>query len=113
MMVSMKGDGGDELLTRDDVARMLGLSAHTLACWRSAGRGPAIVKFGAGRSAAVRYRRRDIEQWIADPLRTEAEAGEPWRAARRAAAAATRSAADDKPSGRRRRSARRRPSRAR
>ena len=98
----------DELLTRTDVARLLGVSPHTLACWRSAGKGPAVVKYGAGKSAAVRYRRSAVEAWIDNPPQAEAEAGEPWRAARRQAAAAvaakTPTRAKTRPAARRRRS---------
>jgi len=103
----------DELLTRAHVARLLGVSAHTLACWRSAGRGPAVVKFGAGRSSAVRYRRSAVERWLDDPLQAEAEAGEPWRAARRQAAAATAAEAKKSPAKKTRPAARGRRSRAR
>lgn len=77
----------DELLTRAEAAALLKLSAHSLACMRSEGRGPAVVKLSAGRSGAVRYRRSDIERWLADPAEAEA-GGEPWRVARREAAAA-------------------------
>ena len=77
----------DELLTRDEAAALLKLEPHTLACMRSEGRGPAVVKLSACRSGAVRYRRSDIEQWLADPAAAEA-GGEPWRVARRQAAAA-------------------------
>jgi hypothetical protein len=78
----------DALLTREQAAELLNLNPHTLACWRSEGKGPPIVKFGAGRSSAVRYRRADIEQWLADPVAAEAASREPWREARRRALAA-------------------------
>ncbi|MEI6239603.1 MAG: helix-turn-helix domain-containing protein [Planctomycetia bacterium] len=77
----------DELLTRQQAAALLGLNPHTLACWRTEGRGPALVKFGAGRSAAIRYARSAIEAWLADPVAAEAAAREPWREARRQAMA--------------------------
>lgn len=96
-------DGGDELLTRDEAAALMRLSPHTLSCWRSAGKGPAVVKYGASRSAAVRYRRSDIERFLTDPARAEAEAGEPWRAARRQAAAQARAAAAGKHAKKKRR----------
>lgn len=57
---------GDELLTREQVARMLGVAVHTLACWRCAEKGPPMVKFGSGRSAACRYRRSAVQAWIAE-----------------------------------------------
>jgi predicted DNA-binding transcriptional regulator AlpA len=63
----------DELLTRPEAAAILKIDAHTLACWASLGRGPRFVKFGASRSAAVRYRRSEIDRWLADPARADAE----------------------------------------
>jgi hypothetical protein len=83
----------DELLTREEAAALLKVRPHSLACMRSEGRGPAVVKLSAGRSGAVRYRRSDIERWLADPARIEAEAQEPWREARRQATAAKLKAA--------------------
>ena len=58
-------DTSDALLTRAEVAKLLSVAPHTLACWRSAGKGPEVVKFGTGRSAAVRYRRSAVEAWLA------------------------------------------------
>jgi hypothetical protein len=78
----------DCLLTREQVAAMLGLDPHTLACWRSEGRGPAFIKFGSNRSAAVRYRRSAVEAWLANPPKVEASSKEEWREERRRAAAA-------------------------
>lgn len=75
-------NSNDEMLTRKQAAELLGIDPHTMACWRSRGTGPAMVKFGAGRSAGVRYRRSAIEAWIRDPQAAELEAGEPWRAER-------------------------------
>lgn len=56
----------DELLTAGDVAQTLGLSAGTLANWRSVGMGPTFVKVG-GR---VRYRASSVNTWVADQERT-------------------------------------------
>lgn len=92
----------DELLTREQAAGLLNIDPHTLACWRSQGRGPALVKFGTGRSAAVRYRRSAIEAWLCDPASAEATAGERWREERRQAIAAK--ATSTAPPKRRRRS---------
>jgi len=91
-MIRQINTNADELLNRAQVAAMLGIAEHTLACWRSEGRGPAVVKFGAGRSAAVRYRRSDVAAWIADPVACEAAAREPWREERRKAIASTKGA---------------------
>ncbi|MDN5658548.1 MULTISPECIES: helix-turn-helix transcriptional regulator [Micrococcales] len=51
----------DELMTANDVADVLGLSAGTLANWRSLGMGPTYVKLG-GR---VRYRVSGVNSWVA------------------------------------------------
>lgn len=80
-------DANDEMLNRNEAARLLNIAPHTLACWRSEGRGPAAVKYGAGRSAAVRYKRSEVLRWAADPVAVESESREPWREARRRAAA--------------------------
>lgn len=50
----------DELLTAREVGEILGLSAGTLANWRSLGIGPTNFKVG-GR---VRYRAASINDWI-------------------------------------------------
>jgi predicted DNA-binding transcriptional regulator AlpA len=94
----------DPLLTREQAAKLLAIEPHTLACWRSEGRGPSAIKFGSGRSAAVRYRRSEIERWLADPAAVEAASREPWREERRRAVAKRATPAE----GGRRRKARRR-----
>jgi predicted DNA-binding transcriptional regulator AlpA len=40
-------------------ADYLGVSRHTLACWRSRGEGPPFVKVGG----SVRYRVADLDAW--------------------------------------------------
>lgn len=52
------------LLNTRDAASYLGLSAKSLERWRSDGTGPAFVKAGPGRRAAVRYRKSDLDAWI-------------------------------------------------
>ncbi|WP_172805726.1 AlpA family transcriptional regulator [Brachybacterium sp. P6-10-X1] len=52
----------DELLTAREVGEILGLSAGTLANWRSLGIGPTNFKVG-GR---VRYRASSVNDWIAE-----------------------------------------------
>lgn len=66
---------GDELLTRGEVAIMCRIAPHTLACWACAKKrkGPPMLKFGSGRSAAVRYRRSAVESWLAEQAGVEAE----------------------------------------
>ena len=50
----------DALLAESEVARLLCLSVRTLQAWRISGAGPSYVR--AGR--AIRYRRRDVIDWI-------------------------------------------------
>ncbi|MFG2759476.1 helix-turn-helix transcriptional regulator [Streptomyces wuyuanensis] len=54
----------EELLTPADVGAMTKLGRQTLANMRWRRTGPAYVKLGRGRAAPVRYRRRDVEQWL-------------------------------------------------
>jgi excisionase family DNA binding protein len=55
-------DGEDRLWTPEEAASFLGVPKATLAWWRSSGRGPRYVKCGR----AVRYRWRDVEDWITE-----------------------------------------------
>jgi predicted DNA-binding transcriptional regulator AlpA len=75
---SMKGNVGlSRFLTREQLAGEIGVSTKTLDNWRVINKGPQFRKFGAGRKAAVRYERADIEAWLAsqprggDPLRSD------------------------------------------
>lgn len=47
-------------LSRQDAARLLGLSAKTLANWASAGRGPTFYRLGR----KVLYPTKDLIAWI-------------------------------------------------
>jgi excisionase family DNA binding protein len=51
---------GDQLLSRRDVADLLGVPPKTLAVWAYEGRGPAYFKVGRH----VRYTRTDVELWL-------------------------------------------------
>jgi len=53
------------LLTTREAAELLGLSLKTLERYRASGVGPHYIKLAAGRSGRVRYRRGDLEAWIA------------------------------------------------
>lgn len=50
-----------QLLLADEVATLLRLKPKTLETWRYRGEGPPHVKVGA----LVRYRRADVNAWIA------------------------------------------------
>ena len=57
----------DELLTRRQAARYLQIEPQTLAVWATAGRyGLPMIKVGR----AVRYRRADLDAWLASRTRT-------------------------------------------
>lgn len=56
----------NDLLTEDEAAALLGLKPQTLCVWRSAGRYQLpFLKVGR----LVRYRRKELEQWIESRLR--------------------------------------------
>jgi predicted DNA-binding transcriptional regulator AlpA len=55
----------EELTAPEKVAKQLGVTAQTLANWRSEGAGPRFVKVGR----LVYYRRPDICAWLASQLR--------------------------------------------
>ena len=54
------------MLTTRQAAELLQVGERTLWRWSHSGRAPKPVKFGDGPKAAVRYRRADLEKWIAD-----------------------------------------------
>lgn len=54
----------DALLTSTQVSAWTQLEEQTLANMRWRKTGPAYLKLGEGRSAPVRYRRRDVEKWL-------------------------------------------------
>lgn len=51
----------DSLFAADVVAVVTGNTPRTLEGWRRVGRGPAFLRVGR----AVRYRKRDLELWLA------------------------------------------------
>ena len=55
----------ERLLKTSDAASVVGLSVKQLERHRSNGSGPVYVKLSSGRSGSVRYRRADLEEWIA------------------------------------------------
>ena len=56
--------GSDPLLTTQQAAAQLAIPARTLQSWRSKGRysGPPYVRL----SSQVRYRRSDLDAWVAE-----------------------------------------------
>ncbi|MGK4341145.1 helix-turn-helix domain-containing protein [Ectopseudomonas oleovorans] len=61
----------DALLTPEQAAEELGLSVKTLATWRSTGR-HALPYIRVG--ARIRYRRADLDAWLASRQRTSTAA---------------------------------------
>jgi excisionase family DNA binding protein len=53
---------GKDNLTPAEAAQLVGLSVHTLSYWRQSNQGPKTIKAGA----RTLYRRKDIEQWLAE-----------------------------------------------
>ena len=64
----------DSLFDVRTVAAVLDAPPRTLETWRKLGRGPACVRLGR----AIRYRRRDVESWIAAGGRLETERPAPY-----------------------------------
>lgn len=62
-----------ELLTPEQAAKFLHLSPRTLEGFRRGTEGPKFAKLGPGRSARIRYRRCDLEAWVASRLRQSTE----------------------------------------
>jgi predicted DNA-binding transcriptional regulator AlpA len=64
----------DRLINENDAAAYLGYSVRALQNWRVRGGGPRFAKIS---SRSIRYRRRDLIQWIEERLvshTSEAEA---------------------------------------
>ncbi len=58
-----------ELLKEQEVAKMIGLSVHWLRRMRWSGGGIPYIKIAEGPGGAVRYRREDVEAFIASRVR--------------------------------------------
>lgn len=61
-------------VTNGEAARMLGVSARTLANWRAAGRGPRYARVGMDHSPVL-YRICDIESWLASHPSDDSDGG--------------------------------------
>lgn len=55
----------DELLTQDEVAKLLKVTTGTLANYRVTGKGPRFVKGGR-----IQYRRSDVQAYLESLVRT-------------------------------------------
>lgn len=54
----------DEYLKPVEASKVVKLTVRTLATMRSEGRGPAYSKLSPGPSGHVRYKRRDLLEWL-------------------------------------------------
>jgi predicted site-specific integrase-resolvase len=61
--------GSSHLYRPLEAAELLAVSVDTLARWRRNGTGPRFLKFGRGRTAVIRYRQQDIDDFVQDSLR--------------------------------------------
>lgn len=52
---------GEELMTEQQLARLLNVSLSTVKRLRASGEGPPAIKVGR---RAIRYRREDVEEWL-------------------------------------------------
>jgi predicted DNA-binding transcriptional regulator AlpA len=57
-----------EILDTAGAAEYLGLSTPTLERFRLTGAGPAFAKLSPGNRGPVRYRRADLDAWVASKL---------------------------------------------
>jgi hypothetical protein len=62
-------DNPDDLLSQKEVAAEWGISVKTLEAWRWTGGGPPYIKLGKSRRGIVRYRRRDVNDFVGDQHR--------------------------------------------
>jgi len=59
-------DNPSPLLKPAEVARWLQIELRTLEAYRARGDGPRCCKLAPGPTSPVRYRRQDVEQWLAE-----------------------------------------------
>lgn len=71
----LKGDFMSTLLNEKETAEQIGMSVHWLRRKRWAGGGIPFVKLSAGTGGAVRYRREDVEKFLADRVRRSTSDG--------------------------------------
>ena len=57
-----------EILDTAGAAEYLGVSCPTLERFRLTGAGPVFAKLTPGNRGAVRYRRADLDSWVASKL---------------------------------------------
>jgi excisionase family DNA binding protein len=55
------GESGEELITEQELARLLSVSLSTVKRLRASGEGPPVIRIG---KRAIRYRRSDVQAWL-------------------------------------------------
>ena len=55
------------LLNERDVAALLGITTRALQAWRVRGYGPRFARISP---RAIRYRRKDVEAWVAQQMKS-------------------------------------------
>ena len=57
------------LLTTEELAAMLRVSARTIEDWRLDRKGPHFIKMGIGKTARILYPLKEVEIWMQQRLR--------------------------------------------
>jgi hypothetical protein len=70
VMLASQATVTPEYMNTEDTAVYLGVSPELLEQWRSQGGGPSFHKLSEGKSSRVRYRRADIDAWMAPRRRS-------------------------------------------
>jgi excisionase family DNA binding protein len=61
VVTRISGVADDELLTEQELATLLKVAVRTVRRWRVEGSGPPALRIGR----VVRYRRADVDRWLA------------------------------------------------
>ncbi len=62
-----------QFLSLHEVAGMIGVTGNTILAWASKGEIPRPLKFGRSRNGILRWRRDEIDNWLADLASTRNE----------------------------------------
>jgi len=66
--VQNENQANDSLILESEVSKLITVQVKTLQAWRVSGQGPAFLKLGTGLRAPVRYRRSDVDKFLADSV---------------------------------------------
>lgn len=67
-----------ELLTASQAARLVSVGERTFWRWTRSGVAPAPIRIGSGLKPSVRYRRRELEAWVAAGCPNVSRTGWAW-----------------------------------